>query len=300
MEKKYPIEIKELTDLMQVQLKLDEQQEYLNKHGHVEGLCNKLQVNSQTGLSVNNKQDLAARAAQFGRNEIPPKPPKSFFSLMLEALQDTTLIILIVSAVISLILSFYHDTSQKQDEEYSQIKEPNVEWIEGAAILIAVMVVVLVTSFNDWSKERQFRGLQSKIDSDQKISVLRDGQIDQLPVKEILVGDICQIFYGHTIPADGLIIESNDLKIDESSLTGETDLIKKGVERPMLFSGTHVMEGGAKMLVTAVGIHSQTGIIMSLLGATDEKKKETSKKITIKVKIFFSFNLINCDNKLQV
>ncbi|CAF0949996.1 unnamed protein product [Brachionus calyciflorus] len=285
MERKYPITTKELTDLMQVQLKPDEQQEYLNRHGHIEGLCKKLQVDTQTGLDVNDKSDLEARVAQFGRNEIPPKPPKSFFYLMWEALQDTTLIILIISAGISLVLSFYHDSSQVPDEEFSQIKEPNVEWIEGAAILIAVLVVVLVTSFNDWSKERQFRGLQSKIDSDQKISVLRNGQIDQLPVKDILVGDICQIFYGHLIPADGLVIESNDLKIDESSLTGETNLIKKGFERPMLFSGTHVMEGSAKMLVTAVGIHSQTGIIMSLLGATDhdEKKKETTTKKDNKV-----------------
>ncbi len=59
------------------------------------------------------------------------------------------------------------------------------------------------------------------------MKVLRDGQIRDLPVKDILVGDICQIFYGHLIPADGIVIESNDLKVDESSLTGETDLIKK-------------------------------------------------------------------------
>ena len=99
---------------------------------------------------------------------------------------------------------------------------------------------MLVAAFNDWSKERQFRGLQNKIDSDQTISVLRDGQIRDLPVKDILVGDICQVFYGHTIPADGIIIESNDLKIDESSLTGETDLIKKSAaEKPMLFSGDY-------------------------------------------------------------
>ncbi len=117
-------------------------------------------------------------------------------------------------------------------------EEPNVEWIEGTAILVAVCVVVLVTSFNDWSKEKQFRGLQSKIDSDQKISVLRDGIIIQLPVKEIVVGDICQIFYGHLIPADGLVLESNDLKVEEASLTGEAALIKKSIEKPMLFSGT--------------------------------------------------------------
>ena len=282
MDSKYPISVKELTDLMQVQLKPDEQQEFLSRHGHIEGLCKKLQVDPQTGLDSNDKTDLDSRVAQFGRNEIPPKPPKSFFHLMWEALQDTTLIILIISAVISLALSFYHDPTRKPDEEFSQIEEPNVEWIEGVAILIAVLVVVLVTSFNDWSKERQFRGLQSKIDSDQRISVIRDGQIIQLPVKDILVGDICQIFYGHLIPADGLVVESNDLKIDESSLTGETDLIKKSVERPMLFSGTHVMEGSAKMLVTAVGIYSQTGIIMSLLGATDSDEKKKNENSTKK------------------
>ena len=119
-------------------------------------------------------------------------------------------------------------------------EELNIEWIEGVAILVTVFVIVLVAAFNDWSKERQFRGLQNKIDSDQTISVLRDGQIRDLPVKDILVGDICQVFYGHTIPADGIIIESNDLKIDESSLTGETDLIKKSAaEKPMLFSGDY-------------------------------------------------------------
>ena len=143
-------------------------------------------------------------------------------------------------------------------------------------------VVVLVTSFNDYSKEKQFRGLQSQIDSDQKISVIRDGQINELPVQEILVGDLCQIYYGHLVPADGLVIESNDLKIDESSMTGETDQIKKSITRPMLFSGTKVMEGSAKILITAVGINSQTGIIMHLLGATDssagKKEKDASKK----------------------
>ena len=120
-------------------------------------------------------------------------------------------------------------------------EEPNIEWIEGTAILIAVCVVVLVTAFNDWSKERQFRGLQNKIESDQMMSVLRDSKIGDFPVKEILVGDIIQVYYGHTIPADGIIIESNDLKIDESSLTGETDLIKKSAnEKPMLFSGEYL------------------------------------------------------------
>lgn len=130
---------------------------------------------------------------------------------------------------------------------------------------------------------------------------------------------------GDLLPADGLLIQSNDLKIDESSLTGESDLIKKSPENdPVLLSGhfhrrfsdttnflatmsmihpfihlllinfaffkiilvrygmvivtgTHAMEGSGKMVITAVGVNSQTGIIMTLLGAT---KSDTSKKGT--------------------
>lgn len=285
MENRFPISIKELTDMMQVQLKPHEQKDYLEKHGHFEGIAKKLKSNLTGGLSSSNTQDLDERRAQFGKNEIPPKPPKPFYLLMWEALQDTTLIILIVCSIISLVLSLLFHQEEELDEEFSASKEPNVEWIEGVAILVAVLVVVFVTSFNDWSKEKQFRGLQSKIDSDQKISVIRDGQINELPVQDILVGDLCQIFYGHLVPADGLVVESNDLKIDESSLTGETDQIKKSVDKPMLFSGTKVMEGSAKVLITAVGINSQTGIIMSLLGATDndDKKKDSSKKDNNKV-----------------
>ena len=100
------------------------------------------------------------------------------------------------------------------------------------------MVVVSVSSFNDWRKERQFRGLQDRIAQDNKASVVRAGQIIQINIKELVVGDICCIKYGDLIPADGLILQSSDLKIDEASLTGETDLIKKDeVENISILSG---------------------------------------------------------------
>ncbi|XP_059673170.1 plasma membrane calcium-transporting ATPase 1 isoform X15 [Gavia stellata] len=87
---------------------------------------------------------------------------------------------------------------------------------------------------------------------------------------------------GDLLPADGVLIQGNDLKIDESSLTGESDHVKKSLDRdPMLLSGTHVMEGSGRMVVTAVGVNSQTGIIFTLLGAggdEEEKEKEKEKK----------------------
>jgi len=138
-----------------------------------------------------------------------------------------------------------------------------------------VLVVVSVSSFNDWRKERQFRGLQDKIAQDQKASVIRNGQIIQLNVKDLVVGDLCCIKYGDLIPADGIIVQASDLKIDEASLTGETDLIRKDEqENVSILSGTHVMEGSGQFLVTAVGLNSQTGIIMKLLGATNDEEED--------------------------
>lgn len=76
--------------------------------------------------------------------------------------------------------------------------EADAGWIEGAAILLSVVCVVLVTAFNDWSKEKQFRGLQSRIEQEQKFQVVRGSQVIQLPVADILVGDIAQVKYGRS------------------------------------------------------------------------------------------------------
>lgn len=74
--------------------------------------------------------------------------------------------------------------------------EAEAGWIEGAAILLSVVCVVLVTAFNDWSKEKQFRGLQSRIEQEQKFTVVRGGQVIQVHVAEIVVGDVAQVKYG--------------------------------------------------------------------------------------------------------
>ncbi|TST22565.1 Plasma membrane calcium-transporting ATPase 1 [Bagarius yarrelli] len=263
-----------------------------DSYGDVNGLCNRLKTSPVDGLS-GSLADIESRKSAFGQNFIPPKKPKTFLQLVWEALQDVTLIILEVAAIISLGLSFYRppESSNSNCGEGAGGVEDEGEseagWIEGAAILLSVICVVLVTAFNDWSKEKQFRGLQSRIEQEQKFTVMRAGQVIQVPVAEIVVGDIAQIKYGDLLPADGVLIQGNDLKIDESSLTGESDHVKKLLDKdPMLLSGTHVMEGSGKMVVTAVGVNSQTGIIFTLLGAgeededeeKEEKKKEKERK----------------------
>ncbi|CAG5130828.1 unnamed protein product, partial [Candidula unifasciata] len=239
-----------------------------NKYGGVHELCKLLKTSATTGLD---ESDLDLRRKVFGSNVIPPKPPKSFLRLVWEALQDVTLIILIVAAIISLGLSFYkppkEDNANIREEDTYEAEQGSFEeaagWIDGLAILVAVVVVVMVTAFNDWSKERQFRGLQNRIEIEHKFATIRRGVVDPSDL----------------LPADGIIIQSNDLKVDESSLTGESDHVKKGENRdPMLLSGTHVMEGSGKMLVVAVGPNSQTGIIFALLNESSEEAHDKKKK----------------------
>jgi len=84
---------------------------------------------------------------------------------------------------------FENDISANEEEDM-------FGWIEGVAILFAVVVVVVVTAFNDWSKERQFRGLQSKIEGQHKFATIRNGEIVEIRISDLVVGDICQIKYG--------------------------------------------------------------------------------------------------------
>ncbi|XP_028905948.1 plasma membrane calcium-transporting ATPase 2 isoform X2 [Ornithorhynchus anatinus] len=255
-------------------------------YGDTEGLCRRLKTSPIEGLP-GTAPDLEKRKQIFGQNFIPPKKPKTFLQLVWEALQDVTLIILEIAAIISLGLSFYHPPGEGNEgcaaaqAGAEDEGEAEAGWIEGAAILLSVICVVLVTAFNDWSKEKQFRGLQSRIEQEQKFTVVRGAQVIQIPVAEIVVGDIAQVKYGDLLPADGIFIQGNDLKIDESSLTGESDQVRKSVDKdPMLLSGTHVMEGSGRMLVTAVGVNSQTGIIFTLLGAGGEEEEKKDKKAT--------------------
>ncbi|XP_050952335.1 plasma membrane calcium-transporting ATPase 3b isoform X6 [Labeo rohita] len=282
----FGVTLDELRSLMELR-GAEALQKIQDSYGDVEGLCQRLKSSTSDGLS-DNPTDLEKRRQAFGQNFIPPKKPKTFLQLVWEALQDVTLIILEIAAIISLGLSFYQPPGH-ESEGCGNVSggaedegEAEAGWIEGAAILLSVICVVLVTAFNDWSKEKQFRGLQSRIELEQRFAVVRNGNVIQIPVAEMVVGDMAQVKYGDLLPADGVLIQGNDLKIDESSLTGESDHVRKSADKdPMLLSGTHVMEGSGRMLVTAVGVNSQSGIIFTLLGAgegEEEKKEKKAKK----------------------
>ena len=209
----------------------------------------------------------------FKGNHLPEKKAKSIFELAWLAYNDKVLILLTVAAVVSLALGIYQSLSAKDGEA-------PVQWVEGVAIMVAIIIVVVVGAANDWQKERQFIKLNRKKEN-RDVKVIRSGKSREISVYDILVGDVMHIEPGDMIPVDGIFISGHNVKCDESSATGESDLLKKtpGDEvyaaidshqnitkmDPFVVSGGKVTEGIGTFLVTAVGVNSSHGKTMMAL-----------------------------------
>ncbi|KAJ2363006.1 plasma membrane calcium, partial [Coemansia sp. RSA 2611] len=166
----------------------------------------------------------AERGDRYGINILPPAESRSFLGLVWDTLHDKMLILLIVAAIVSLGIGIYQDVRVTGDPvEDSQ----NVHWVEGFAIIVAISVITLVSSINDFQKEKQFRRLNAK-KNNRRVRVTRGGQERLISTNCVLVGDIMHIEPGDIMCADAVVLSSSNLKCDESSVTGESDAIKKG------------------------------------------------------------------------
>ncbi|KAG0054959.1 hypothetical protein BGZ83_009943 [Gryganskiella cystojenkinii] len=248
----------------------------------------------------------------FGRNVLPKRKPKSIFQLMWIALQEKILILLLIAAIVSIALGIYedygmkHEPTERFNRDYTSYiaTDPKISWVEGVAILVAVIIVVMVGSINDYQKEAQFRKLNAKKE-DREVKVLRNGETVLVSVYDILVGDILHLEPGDVISADGIYLGGHNLKCDESAMTGESDAVKKvtyeelkkleeveaaahvgeskiqtnheGIEviaepqhgvhgiDPFIISGSKVLEGVGLYVVTGVGQNSFHGKTMMSL-----------------------------------
>ncbi|KAK8249865.1 hypothetical protein IWZ00DRAFT_437851 [Phyllosticta capitalensis] len=220
------------------------------------------------------------RVRVFSDNRLPEKKAKSIWELAWMAYNDKVLILLTVAAVISLALGLYETFGSKHEDG-----EPKVEWVEGVAIMVAILIVVVVGALNDWQKERQFVKLNRK-KSDRLVKVIRSGRTKEISVYDVLVGDVMLLEPGDMVPVDGIFIGGHNVKCDESSATGESDLLKKtaaddvysameegrNVKKmdPFILSGAKVAEGVGSFLVTATGVHSSYGKTMMALREDSE------------------------------
>ncbi|OAD02217.1 hypothetical protein MUCCIDRAFT_126632, partial [Mucor lusitanicus CBS 277.49] len=216
------------------------------------------------------------RKAVFGANVLPETESKSIFALMWIAFQDKTLILLAIAAVVSLGVGLYEDIAVPEYDTFGN-RIPGVKWVEGVAIIVAILLVVLVGSVNDYQKEKQFRKLNAKKE-DRAVKATREATVSMISVHDIQVGDILHLEPGDIVPVDGIFIEGHNLKCDESAATGESDATKapivstehKSVPDPFIISGSKVLEGVCTYLVTSVGENSYYGRTMMALRSEPE------------------------------
>ncbi|KIS68376.1 calcium-transporting ATPase PMC1 [Mycosarcoma maydis] len=242
------------------------------------------------------------RVRVFGKNLLPERKSNSLLLLMWLALQDKILILLCAAAVVSLALGIY--TSTLPPEEVACVvngvetlcESIHIDWVEGLAILIAVIIVDLVGSVNDYQKERQFKKLNAKKEQ-RDVKVLRQGKPALMSVYDVVVGDILQLEPGEIVPCDGIFLRGHNVKCDESGATGESDMIRKVTydeciadfeearrnnEKPknrdcFLISGSKVLEGVGEYVVIAVGPTSFNGKLMLSLRSDAEDTPLQSK-----------------------
>ncbi len=116
-----------------------------------------------------------------------------------------------------------------------------MDWVEGVAIIVAILIVVTVGSLNDRQKERQFKALNEK-KGDRLVKVIRDGRERQIHVHQVVVGDVVLLEPGEVPPCDGVFLSGHNVRCDESSETGEFDAIKLSYEECIALRDKRLME----------------------------------------------------------
>jgi len=242
--------------------------EKLEEYGGIGALAKALKTDLTRGLpsdltisiGTSTSESYAERKKVYGENVYPERKLKSIFYYIVEALKDTTLIILMVAAAVSLLFAIIFAREEKNG------------WLDSVGIFIAVVLVTSVTSFNNWTKERQFREL-NRVKEQRLVNVKRDGVLMQVTIDQIMVGDVVSMETGDQLPADGVFIDGFNIALDCSHLDGEPDEVLVNVHQPFMPNAARIQDGVCTMLVLAVGESTEWG--KTMLALMTEEVQET-------------------------
>ena len=265
------------------QRKTNEEIEYINNaHKGLQGLAKKLKTDLNSGINSNSLQ---MRRQAFDNNLRYREPMPSFWFFVKDAFGDEILQILCFCAVIEISVGLSPFT-----------ENPGYDAFDGIGIVFAIAVIVITTAVTNYNKEKKFKQLSDENFKKFQVVVTRDNANKDISDEDLLVGDKCKIDMGMIIPADGIVINSSNLKIDEASLTGESNLMRKeSIENclkiknnermpsPMVFSGTTVKEGEGWILILATGPNSASGKIREHV--MQNKEDEESNKTPLELKL---------------
>ncbi|NBS59195.1 MAG: ATPase, partial [Betaproteobacteria bacterium] len=219
------------------------------------------------GLSA---AEAAARLAADGPNLLPGAQSRNTFAIALEVLREPMFLLLVASSGIYLILG---DLS------------------EALVLAASIVVVMVITVVQERKSERALEALRDL--SSPRALVIRDGTETRIAGAEVVRGDLMLLAEGDRVPADATLLATNDLTVDESLLTGESLPAEKGAGTAV-YSGTLVLKGQGRALVTATGVHTEFGRIGVSLSALDSEKTRLQTETARVVKIFATVGLVLC------
>ena len=207
------------------------------------------------------------RLESFGENKISAAKTKSAWRIFFSQFTSPIVWLLLVAAG----LSFYFQ-----------------EWLDGVAILIVILVNAIIGFYMEFQAERSMNALKKLSAVPGK--VLRNGQIQEINSEEIVPGDIVYFEAGDMIPADGRVIKSFQVQIDESALTGESLPVEKSVNKipadttlaerfNMGYKGTFATKGNGYIVVTSTGMNTELGKIASMVHSADQASTPLEKKL---------------------
>ena len=210
------------------------------------------------------------RLAKYGKNEIKRTKKISRIKIFLSQFTSPLILLLIIAALISFTIG------------YLPGQESRI--IDTTLILLIVFVSGISGFFQEYKAERSIEALQKM--TTPKAHVLRNGKEIEIDATKIVPGDVVLLDAGDVIPADAKLLESFNLKVDESSLTGESEQVKKRVS-DMVFMNSFVYSGRGKALVIKTGMNTEIGKIAAKLQKIKEEKTSFEKEISnLSKKIF--------------
>lgn len=247
----------------------------------------KLESDIDDGLS---EEECKARLEKYGQNKLKEKKQKGLFIKFLEQFKDVMIIILLIAAVISFVVAIIE-------------KDAN-EFIEPVLILLIVILNAILGVFQENKAEKALKALANM--SAPSARVVRGGKEMIIPSSEVVPGDIIKLEAGDFVPADAMLIESVNLKSEESALTGESVPVEKDAnalanenapiaERVnMVFSGCSITYGNAKAIVVNTGMNTEMGKIASLLEGEKQGKTPLQQKLAQLGKYLGIIALVAC------
>ena len=209
-----------------------------------------------TGLTA---REVAQSRSKYGENVLTPPAKAPLWLQFLDKFRDPLIIILLIAGALSILISCY---------EYFGLGDGPTVFFEPVGIFVAIMLATGLSFYFEYQADKEF-AILNQVNDDEPVEVIRDSNTTQIPRREVVVGDIVIVNTGEEIPADGELMESTLLNVDESTLTGEPMCAKTTVASEFdsqatfpsnhVMKGTKVMEGHGIMRVLAIGDHTEQG-----------------------------------------